>query len=215
MKITHHPGHESLMSCSAGSMPEAFAAVMASHIEVCQTCRADLAIMEDIGVSLFGNISPQAMSREAPVMEFRRSESDVDSLPPVSIVKGDVPLPLQQRIGAYLDDIPWKTMAPGVKHHQIELSQGALGDLRLIKVAPGHALPEHGHGGSELTLVLRGSYKDQTGEYKAGDLADLDDSIEHSPVAHPVDGCICLIATDRKIRFKSVFAKLLQPLTGM
>ena len=37
MAITHHPAPESLMSCSAGSMPEAFAAVMASHIAMCPT----------------------------------------------------------------------------------------------------------------------------------------------------------------------------------
>ena len=46
MKIAHHPGLESLMSCSAGSMPEAFAAVMASHISIGPKCRKELAIME-------------------------------------------------------------------------------------------------------------------------------------------------------------------------
>ena len=53
MTITHHPAPESLMSCSAGSMPEAFAAVMASHIAMCPDCRKELSVMEQIGTVLF------------------------------------------------------------------------------------------------------------------------------------------------------------------
>ena len=76
-------------------------------------------------------------------------------------------------------------------------------------------MPEHGHGGSELTLVLRGAYSDRTGTYRVGDVADLGDSIEHQPIADAKDGCICLIASDKKIRFKSVLARLVQPFTGL
>ena len=56
------------------------------------------------------------------------------------------------------------------------------GKLRLLKVAPGHGIPEHGHGGAELTLVLRGSFHDETGRYARGDVADLDETVEHQPV---------------------------------
>ncbi len=217
MTICHHPGPESLMSCSAGSMPEAFAAVMAAHIDVCPQCREELALMENIGVALFKDMSPSPMTREAPVMAVRRAEADGEAAVARSKKSsaGDIPLPLRSIAGDYLDDLAWKRLAPGLLHYQIPLSKSAIGDLRLIKVAPGMALPEHGHGGSELTLVLRGAYSDKTGRYGAGDLADLDDSIEHQPIADAVEGCICLIASDHKIRFKSVLARLVQPFTGM
>ena len=65
MSITHHPAPESLMSCSAGSMPEAFAAVMASHIAMCPSCRKELAVMERIGTVLFEAIAPTAVACEA------------------------------------------------------------------------------------------------------------------------------------------------------
>lgn len=217
MTILRHPGPESLMSCSAGSMPEAFAAVMAAHIDVCPHCRKELALMEHIGVALFKNMSPSAMTREAPVMSVRRAEADVGSSDTRAkvISAGDMPLPLRPLAGDYLDDIAWKRLARGLMHYQFPLSKTAIGDLRLVKVAPGQALPEHSHGGSELTLVLRGSYSDKTGRYGVGDIADLDESTEHQPVADPVEGCICLIASDHKIRFKSVLARLVQPFTGM
>ena len=205
------------MSCSAGSMPEAFAAVMAAHMDVCPQCREELALMENIGVVLFKNMSPSPMTREAPVMAARRAEADGDAAVARSskISAGDIPAPLRSIAGDYLDYIAWKRLAPGLMHYQFPLSKTAIGDLRLIKVAPGTALPEHGHGGSELTLILRGAYSDKTGRYGVGDLADLDDNIEHQPIADAVEGCICLVASDHKIRFKSIMARLVQPFTGM
>ena len=217
MTIRHHPGPESLMSCSAGSMPEAFAAVMASHIDVCPHCRKELALMEDIGVSLFKDMSPSPMTRDVSSMVLRRAEADAgcDHVRSKAVSAGDVPAPLRSLAGDYLDDIAWKRLAPGLMHYQFPLSRTAVGDLRLVKVAPGRALPEHSHGGSELTLVLRGSYSDKTGRYGVGDVADLDENTEHQPVADPVEGCICLIASDHKIRFKSFLARIVQPFTGM
>jgi len=214
-KIAHHPNPESLMSCSAGSMPEPFAAVMASHLDMCALCHGDLALMQDIGKALLGNISPAAMSSEAPLMAARRAESETVSPAPSAIKMGDIPSPLASVTGHYLDDIPWKRLAPGILHHPIKLSHNAEGSLSLFKVAPGVELPDHGHGGSELSLVLRGSYSDKTGRYATGDVADLGPDVEHRPIADPVEGCVCLIASDRKMRFKSVLARLVQPLTGL
>jgi putative transcriptional regulator len=213
MDIKHHPDASSLMSCSAGSMPEAFAAVMASHIAMCPGCRRELAAMEDIGVAMFEDLSPGFLSRPAPVIALRASEADVEFRRPSSEA-GDVPPPLQAVVGPHLDHIPWRRVAPGVWQHQIALNHPERGDLRLIKVSPGMALPEHGHRGHELTLVLRGAYSDASGTYRAGDVADLDENIEHQPIADPVEGCICLIAVDGKLKFKSRIARLVQPLMG-
>ena len=217
MKINHHPATDSLMSCSAGSMPEAFAAVMASHISVCETCRRDLALMEMIGVALFDELSPTQLERPAPVMEVRRREADgvPEAARKSEVAGGDVPAPLVPLIGQYLDDVIWKRVAPGVSIHNIALSSTAKGDLRLIKVAPGKTLALHGHKGSELTLVLRGSCSDDFGQYRAGDVSDFGDDVDHQPVADAVEGCICLVATRNKLRFKSILARLIQPVTGM
>ena len=217
MKITHHPAADSLMSCSAGSMPEAFAAVMASHISVCETCRADLALMEMIGVALFDELSPTHLERAAPVMELRRREADAEPQAQrgTGVSGGDVPEPLVPVIGRYLDDIAWRRVAPSVSIHDIALSPKATGNLRLIKVLPGKTLPLHGHKGSELTLVLRGSCRDDFGHYRAGDMSDLGEDIDHQPIADAIEGCICLVATHHKLRFKSILARLIQPVTGM
>jgi putative transcriptional regulator len=45
-------------------------------------------------------------------------------------------------------------------------------------------------------------------------VADVDESIEHVPIADAEQGCICLVATEGKLRFRSRMARILQPLTG-
>jgi putative transcriptional regulator len=69
--------------------------------------------------------------------------------------------------------------------------------------------------GGELTLVIKGAYEDEIGHFKSGDLADLDSSAHHQPVADTGEPCICLIATDDRLRFSSVFSRMLQPLVGI
>lgn len=214
MKINHHPQAESLMSCSAGSMPEAFAAVMSSHMTLCPECQKELAFMEAIGVAMFDGIAATPVSGDAPVMALRASEAG-DDAPVAALNASAIPEPLQRVIGTDLNAIKWKRVSPGVWQHVIPLSKTARGDLRLIKVAPGKSLPEHGHSGSELTLVLQGAYRDSTGHYRAGDVADLAGDVTHSPSADPQDGCICLIATDGKLQFKSLAARIFQPFAGI
>lgn len=215
MAITHHPGAESLMSCSAGSMPEAFAAVMASHIAMCPACCKELALMQEIGTALFDAIEPATVARPAPVLAMRGEEAELGSSPAATAAAaGDVPAPLASTIGHDLDCLQWRRVARGVWQHQIPLSHPSRGALRLIKVAPGLNLPEHGHEGSEMTLVLRGSFSDNGARYNVGDVADLGQDVEHAPISDPQVGCICLIASDGKMRFRSRLARLIQPLTG-
>ncbi len=65
------------------------------------------------------------------------------------------------------------------------------------------------------TLVLRGSYMDEIGRFRSGDLADLDSTIHHRPVADPDGPCICLIAIDEKPGFSGVLSRMLQPPIGI
>jgi hypothetical protein len=40
-------------------------------------------------------------------------------------------------------------------------------------------------------------------------------AIEHKPVAEAGEDCICLVAIERPTRFKSIAARLMQPLVGI
>jgi len=211
MKIQHHLDDATLMSCAAGSQPEAFAAVVSSHLLVCPRCRSELKQHSLIGEALFEGLSPVPVTREAPVVALGAGEADLGG----EEVTSEIPPILKSALAGSSQQVPWRRMAPGVWHCPIPLSKGAQGDLRLLKVAPGTVLPEHGHGGTELTIVLEGSYTDAFGTFRRGDVADLGDDVEHRPVADAVEGCVCLVASDQKARFKGLVARLIQPLTGL
>ena len=85
----------------------------------------------------------------------------------------------------------------------------------LLRVEAGRKVPEHSHGGQELTLLLRGAYRDRFGRFAAGDIADHDEDVEHQPIAEPGEDCICLVAVDAKLSFRSRVVRFLQPLFGL
>ena len=198
--ITHHPDISTLMCCSAGSQPEACAAVIASHLTVCPRCRAEVRRMQKIGVALFDALEPESVDVPPPVVKLRAAEADdAAKSEPCALSAGEIPQFLVSCVGPCLDMIPWKPVARGIWTHTIALSPGACGDLRLIKVEPGGAFPDHAHEGWELTLVLRGSYSDEFGTFLPGDVADLDQESRHHPVACPKAGCICLTASEHRL----------------
>ena len=210
MKITHHLDDSTLMSCAAGAQPEALAAVVSSHLSVCPRCRQELKKHALIGEALFETLKPEPVTRDAPVVAMRAGEAVLDEL-----VVDEMPAAMKAALEGRFDDVPWRRAGPGIWHYPLPLSATAKGDLRLLKVAPGTRLPEHGHGGTELTLVLDGAYADDFGTYRRGDIADLGDDVEHRPIADLQQGCICLAASDEKPRFTGLFARLLQPLAGL
>jgi len=207
MNIIHHPDDATLMAYAAGSLPEALSAVVYAHSRVCARCRSALADMELLGGVLVEDLDGVGLERSAS------SALGAPGASGGNVARAEHPL--ADYLSGDLDELPWRRLGLGVWHVPLSLSQDASGDLRLLKVAPGQVMPEHGHGGSELTLLLAGSYRDEIGEFRAGDVADLDDEVEHTPVADPKSGCICLIASEQRARFKGVLARIVQPLTGL
>ena len=86
-----------------------------------------------------------------------------------------------------------------------------LGQAHLLKIPVGRPVPEHGHNGLELTLVLAGCFKDEFGSFSRGDVQDVDQDTVHQPVAGMVEDCICLAVTDAPLDFKSILPRLAQP----
>jgi len=211
MTITRHLDDATLMSFAAGSLPGALAAVAAAHVAMCGRCRGEVAFLERIGGALLGSLPQVAMLRPKPALpEFGGPQEATAS--PGEVPSGEVPPPLMRIAGASLDSVRWRWIAPGLWHRPLPIR--GEGSLHLLKGSPGVSVPEHGHGGSELTLVLRGALLDSSGRYGPGDVADFDEGIEHSPAADAT-GCICVVANERPTRFRNLLAQLLRPWHGI
>ena len=76
-------------------------------------------------------------------------------------------------------------------------------------------MPAGGHAGLEVPIVLSGAFIAETGRYGRGDFQELVGEIEHQPWVDGGEPCICLAVTDAPLRFKSLAAKLAQPLLGI
>lgn len=215
--ISRHPDAATVMSFAAGSLAEPLAAAVAAHVAMCAACRNDLHDMELLGAAVLDK--SRAANEEDAAIDLPERPQDLAALdiglPARTVASDKLPAPIARKYSLSFDEIPWKRLAPGVWHHRLALSPGVQGDLRLLKIAAGRKMPVHGHGGEELTLVLDGAYADETGEYRRGDVQDIDDETEHRPIADKELGCICLIASERPARFKGIVERLLQPWTGM
>jgi putative transcriptional regulator len=215
--IICHPDPATLMSFAAGTLAEPLAAVVAAHVDMCEACRCEVDDLDLVGALLLAEVAPGrgAVSRApATLPVIARAEADVGPGRHAD-PSGRLPRRLAAAYQLSFDSIPWKRLGPGVWHHRLPLGAGGRGDLRLLKIGPGRVMPDHGHGGGELTLVLDGAYSDETGTFRRGDIQDIDESVEHTPVADRDTGCICLIASERPARFKGLVGRLIQPWTGM
>ncbi len=205
------------MAHAAGTLDEAFAVVAAAHIAACPICREALLEAEAVGGALLeqmpeGTVSGGCRARTMAALDGLPARQPRRAVAP----RQDIPAPLARLIGAPdFSGIAWKAKAPGVAMFDIKLPPGAKGQLKLLRIGAGRAMPEHGHGGEEITLVLKGAYRDHIGRFAAGDVADLDEEIEHKPVVESDQDCICLVATERPTRFKSLAARLMQPFVGI
>lgn len=218
MTIRHHLDRATLLRYAAGDLDESFNIVVASHLAMCEDCRAELRLANEVGGALLDDVEPEPMAAHA----LDAVLAQLDSAEPVHIAprkapvsKGAVPLPLQRLIGTDVDAIKWRSVAPGVGKHVIKAGPNAKGSIFLLKIAPGMAMPEHGHGGDEMTLILQGSYSDSMGRFAAGDIADLDEHVEHTPRVDSDVPCICLSVTETPTRFKGLAARLFQPWFGI
>ncbi|CAA0100179.1 ChrR family anti-sigma-E factor [Zhongshania aliphaticivorans] len=224
-RIEHHPNEDTLLSYAAGSLPAALALVVGCHIQFCPHCRSQVRAGESLGGELMSALTPKALSMRArdnmlARLALQESQSEVPaavgSLTTAEATSAQDAMPsLLRNIlkESDFDELPWKkTIAPGLK--QIVLDCGE-GQARLLRIAAGQKMPVHSHRGSELTLILRGGYSDKLGQFNAGDVADLDGSVEHQPVADDDMDCICLAGMDAPLVFKGWLAKLIQPFVGM
>jgi putative transcriptional regulator len=217
VNITHHLDDATILAYAAGTLGEAHGFAVATHLAYCSTCRASVRQAESYGGELLLAEPASAVSDSCRAATLASLDKMLSPSPRKASAQGsEVPAVLCNLLGNQpLDSLKWKTKAPGIATFEIPLSTKGNTHLQLLRIGKGRKMPEHGHGGEELTVMLRGSYSDHTGRYLVGDVADLDEDIEHQPIVDSDEDCICLVATEAPTRFKSVWARLAQPFIGI
>jgi putative transcriptional regulator len=167
-QIKHHLTDALLMAYSAGNLPEAFNLTVAAHISVCDECRARLEAFDSVGGALVEESEAVEMSAGSLNAVLERLKDPSDSAKRQSKSKGVLPAPLQDYVGGDLDAVRWKSIGMGVKQAILPTSRDAT--ARLLFIPAGAAVPDHGHHGTELTLVLKGAFADEVDHFGPGDI---------------------------------------------
>ena len=215
--IKHHLTDALLTAYAAGTLPEAFDLVVATHVSMCDECRARLAEFEALG----GEVLEQMATDEAPLDEGSLAATmaliaDESAAQPEArpVKAGSVfPGPLQAYAGADLDEVKWRRVGGGVSQKVLKTHGDAT--VRLLRIPAGSKMPDHGHRGTELTLVLSGAFMDEDDIFAAGDIEVANEELHHTPIAAEGEDCICLAATDAPLRFKGLMPRIAQRMIGI
>lgn len=220
MTIRHHVNDELLFEYVAGRLSEAWSVAVATHLALCPACRERAAGFDCAGGFALEALAPAAMADDALQACFGRidgampEQAKPEHAMPATRRAADrpplFPQPLRDYVGATLADVRWSAVGGGVRQRLLATNDTAR--ARLLYIPPGEPVPEHGHRGLELTLVLAGSFADGETVFARGDLEIADETVQHLPIAGPGEPCICLAVTDAPLRFKSWLPRLVQPL---
>jgi putative transcriptional regulator len=211
--IAHHPDTRLLNEFSAGSLALAQAACVSLHLRFCAACRYDHQRLQRLGAALFEALAPQQVDDSL----LRGVMNRIDEQPaPLSFSQNrcettGFPALVQRLMEGDCGEIDWRRI-----NRDLRISRLRTGDLAhefaLYHIRAGGRIPRHSHRGTELTLVLEGSFSDEAGHYQQGDFILRDSAQVHTPTAGRDRDCVCVGVLDAPIHFRAWNYRLLNPL---
>ncbi|AWM09897.1 MULTISPECIES: ChrR family anti-sigma-E factor [Bradyrhizobium] len=209
MTISHHPPEELLADFAAGNLEEAHQLVVGVHVAGCPRCARFVRAIEQLAGAALEDvepvpIAPDAFDRVMSRIHLSPAETAAPRL--ASDIDHDLPPALRNyRIGKR------RRVAPGLSMRPIELSGSGSARAFLLRSAPGSRMLEHTHTGTELTLVLEGSFSHEGGRFGPGDFDYGDDEVDHRPIVGDEGPCVCLVAMTGDLRMNGFLGRLIGP----
>ena len=206
-----HPDQFLLNDYAAGSLAGAVALPIAVHLEYCPRCRGESRQLEALGAQLFEELDPVPVAADALERLMRRLEGKkpvVASTPARPSLDG-LPRVLRTLVPGGLDALEWKRMGP-LRASRLRFGDAAR-EVVLHQITAGGKVLEHGHSGTEITVVLSGRFSDHDGLYERGDFLVRGPDDVHRPVAAEDSDCLCLAVLDAPIRFGGLLGRIANP----
>jgi len=216
MTIRHHPSEALLVDYASGAMGPAQALVIAAHVHACPQCRAAVEAAEAVGGALLETLPDAGLSAGALDRALARLEQPAPEPPPAARAPAPQPadwIRVPPEVAAAAGRKRW--LAPGVWVAPIDIGTKGGPLSYLLRVGARLRMPRHTHNGCELTLVLKGAFRDGREVYAAGDVAEADDAVEHSPAIMGREECVCLVACDNRLVVKEWLGKVVQTYAGI
>jgi putative transcriptional regulator len=104
-----------------------------------------------------------------------------------------LPGPLADLIGP-VAALRFTWVFPGVRQVEIPVPTSGM-PLRLFQLHPDMRVPDHTHRGRELSLVLSGGFRDDSGHFVRGDICERHQE-RHRQHIDPGEPCLVLVLAD-------------------
>jgi len=217
MMLTHHLKDDTLQEYSSGVLSASMETLIACHLTVCPACRQRAEMADAVGgLSLEDEPAVPMKATASDILALDKTTGSLENdIAPTKMNYTGVPKPLARLLPAPLEELPWKSFGPGMKQYNLGSQARAEGAFKLLSLQPGSRMSKHTHTRRELTFILSGSYSDEMGRFKVGDIADLSADHLHRPIVDSDVACISLIATDAPVKFDGWFGKMVQPFVGI
>lgn len=199
MSLRHHPSVDILAAYASGTIEPGFGLVVGAHVEGCAQCRAQVRSFEAASGEALISLEQSAMDDGALTKVMAR----LDQRGAVGGSKFDR-RPLLQRLPLK----PKKWVAPGVWVAAVDTPHAPDNRVYVLSVAPGSPTARHEHSGAEYCTVLKGAYRDELGLFQAGDFASADEDLNHQPVIQGDEHCVCLFATEGRLKPQGILGRM-------
>ncbi|PKG38473.1 ChrR family anti-sigma-E factor [Psychromonas sp. Urea-02u-13] len=213
--IKFHPNKKMLTAFSAGELPLSLSIAVSAHIELCEECAQQAQQVEE---SLSHDTWHDESLENADFGDMLQSIMTTSFEPLETVVRApharvhiagrDYQLPTAFR---QYQDLKWSGFGAISRARIVNDEKNVRASL--LHIGEGGRIPEHKHKGYELTLLLDGSFTDESGTYEKGDFILLDGDKSHSPYTEK--GCLCYAVQDAPLHFMSGVSKVLNPLGNL
>jgi len=194
----HHPSADVLAAYAGGALEPGFGLVVGAHVEVCAACRANVLGYEAASGAALRDLPQTDVAPDALARVMAKLEQASAAIPAVDS------RPLLQRLPLK----PRKWITPGVWVAAVDTPHAPNNRVYLLSVKPGMPTARHEHSGAEFCTVLTGAYTDELGTFSAGDFAATDEDVNHQPVVQGDEDCICLFATEGRLKAQGFLGRL-------
>ena len=205
MKPAHHPSADILTAYAAGALDPGFGLVTAAHIESCPACATRVRCFEVSSGAALASLPDETVGADALSKVMARLDEK-----PAPALKADA--------RSFLQRLPIKSrtwVAPGVWVAAVDTPHAPDNRVYLLRVGPGAATARHSHSGAEFCTILKGAYRDELGVFSAGDFAAADGALNHQPIVEGDEECICLFATEGRLKPQGWIGRLAFDLAGV
>lgn len=198
MSAQHHPSPDILSAYAAGTLEPGFGLVVGAHVETCAHCRKQMGLFEAASGAALAELAHVDVGSNALERVMARLDEAAPPARPIDT------RPLLERLPLK----PRKWVAPGVWVAAVDTPHAKDNRVYVLSVAAGMPTARHEHTGAEFCTVLQGAYRDELGTFSAGDFAAAYGDLNHQPMVVGDEPCICLFATEGRLKPQGLIGRL-------